>query len=394
MDDDDKTPIKEFDILKEKLEKQSLSDVTEQIMKDLSLLKNTVLDIAITGMSGVGKSSFINALRGMTDYEEGAATIGTTQATMEPKAYPHPTFPKVTLWDLPGIGTPQFESKKYLKKVNFPKYDFFIIVASDRFTTHDVLLAREIQKMEKKFYYVRTKMDQSIEAEKRDPNFKEEKTVEKIRKYCCDSLIEAGEFNPTVFLIFSWNLNKYDFPSLQETLENELDELKKYALIAIMPAFSREVLKKKKAAMESLIFKVALASGVVGAVPIPGLSIACDLGILAVTMIYFCNVFGLNEDSLCRLANHVGKPIDVLKSAITKSSMASNITIKFVSDLLTKSLVHGPRKALKFSVDRIPVLGSLAGGGLSFVTTFYMLKSFLNDVEEDAENVQAKAAES
>ncbi|XP_015271125.1 PREDICTED: interferon-inducible GTPase 5-like, partial [Gekko japonicus] len=331
---------------------------------------------------------------GMTDFGEGAAETGETQTTMERQKYPHPTFPKVTLWDLPGIGTPHFEPKQYLKQVHFAEYDFFIIVASNRFTTIDALLACEIQKMGKKFYYVRTKVDVSIDSERRKPGFSEEKCLEKIRTYCRDNLTQGGESVPMVFLISRWDLDLYDFPLLQETLENDLSDLKREVLIAAMPAFSKEVLKKKKAAMDSFIWKVALVSCGIGAIPVPGLSLVCDIDILVGTMTYFCKAFGLDEGSLHRLANRVGKPVDVLRSAIKKSPMASQITKEFVIDLLTKSLLCGTEMAVEFVIDFVPVLGSPTGGGLSFITTFYLLKNFLHDVEEDAENVWAKAAES
>nr|XP_056702324.1 interferon-inducible GTPase 5-like [Euleptes europaea] len=383
----------ELEKIKDGLENKSLQDVIKQSQEDLKLLENSALDIAITGVSGAGKSSLVNALRGMTDYEKGAAETGEVEITMERKKYPHPTFSKVAIWDLPGIGTSRFKAKEYLKKVNFKEYDCFIIVASNRFTENDVFLAREIHKMGKKFYYVRTKTDVSIDSERRKPDFSEEKCLEEIRKYCCDNLKKAGESNPQVFLISRWDLNMYDFPFLQVTLENDLDGLKRHALILAMPAFSKEVLKKKRATMEVYIRNVALLSCGIGAIPVPGLSLACDLGILVVTMRHFCKVFGLDADSLSRLANRVGIPVDVLRSAIKKSPMASQITKEFVLDLLTKSLVCGTLMAVEFVLDFVPVLGSLAGGGLSFVTTFYILKNFLYDVAEDAENVRAKAAE-
>ncbi|KAL8220087.1 UNVERIFIED_CONTAM: hypothetical protein K2H54_038410 [Gekko kuhli] len=345
------------------LENKNLQDVIDENSNDLNLLENTTLDIAITGMSGAGKSSLVNALRGMPDYGE-------------------------------GIGTPQFEPKEYLEQVNFEKYDFFIIVASNRFTTNDALLACEIQKMGKKFYYVRTKVDVSIDSERRKPNFIQEKCLEEIRTYCRENLTQARESVPMVFLISRWDLQMYDFPFLQETLENDLKGLKRAVLIAAMPAFSKEVLEKKRATMDTFIWKVALASCAIGAVPVPGLSLVCDIGILVGTMRYFCKVFGLDEDCFRRLANRVGKSVDVLQSAIKKSPMASQVTAKFVIDLLTKSLLCGTVMAVEFVLDFVPVLGSLTGGALSFTTTFYILKSFLHDVEEDAENVRAKAAES
>ncbi|XP_015263605.1 PREDICTED: interferon-inducible GTPase 5-like [Gekko japonicus] len=384
----------ELEKLKDDLKYKDLPDVTKQSQEELNLLKYSTLDIAITGVTGAGKSSFVNALRGIQDGEEGAAETGVTETTMEKQGYPHCMFPNVTIWDLPGIGTTTFKAKEYLKKVYIEYYDCFIILSSERFTENDVLLAHEIHKMGKKLYYVRSKVDVSIDAERRKPKFSEEKTLEKIRKYCCDNLTKAGESNPRVFLISRWDLNKYDFSLLQDTLENDLDDIKRHALILTMPAFSKEVLKKKKTAMEALIRKAALVSCGIGAIPVPGLSLVCDIGILATTMRHFCRVFGLDNDSLHRLANQVDIPVNVLQSAVKKSPMASQVNKEFVLDLLTKSFVSGTLMAAEFVLDFVPVLGSLASGGLSFVTTFYILQNFLHDVEEDAENVRAKATES
>ncbi|KAL8219504.1 UNVERIFIED_CONTAM: hypothetical protein K2H54_025962 [Gekko kuhli] len=341
----------------------SLEEVADKARQEWDALGNVKLNIAITGMSGAGKSSLVNALRGMTDYEEGAAPTGVLQTTMDVHGYPHPLFPNVTLWDLPGIRTPTFRPEKYLEKVNFSQYDFFIIVASERFSEKDVLLAQEIKKMQKKYYYVLSKMDVCIDSERRRPNFSEKKTLEKIKNYCCENLKMAGELSPRVFLISRWHLNMYDFPLLQETLEMELDGLKRHALILVLPVFSREILEKKKAAMEAYIWKVALVSCAIGAVPIPGFSLVCDLGILVAALLVFYKVFGLTEDSLCRVANQVGKNYEVLKSAIKKSPMSSEITPEFVVGLLTKSLLCGTLMVLELVFDFVPVLGSLVGGG-------------------------------
>ncbi|XP_015271865.1 PREDICTED: interferon-inducible GTPase 5-like [Gekko japonicus] len=379
--------------LRDDLMYRSLEEVTEDIRQELDELQNVKLDIAITGVSGAGKSSLVNALRGMADYEEGAAKVGIIQTTMECHAYPHPLFPNVTIWDLPGIGTPEFRPKEYLEKVNFSQYDFFMIVTSERFTENDALLAQEITKMKKTFYFVRSKMDVSMAAEIRDPNFNKDKSIQKIRRYCYDNLTKAGESNPRVFLVSRQNLSMYDFPDLQETLENNLDDLKRHALILAMPLFSRTILKKKKAAMEALIWKLAIVSCAIGALPVPGLSLVCDLGILVGALLHFYKVFGLDEASLRRVAKVFGKDYQVLKSAIKKSPMSSEITPKFVAGLLARSLLWATVSVIELVLDIVPVLGSLFGGVSSFVTTFFMLRSFLKDIVEDAENVRAKATE-
>ncbi|KAL8219506.1 UNVERIFIED_CONTAM: hypothetical protein K2H54_025994 [Gekko kuhli] len=188
--------------------------------------EKTRINVAITGVNGAGKSSLINALRGLSDFDEGAADVA--QVTDNPQPYPHPALPHVTLWDLPGTGTLEFSVEKYLQRVNYSRYDFFILVASERFTTHDFELSCAIQKMGKRFCYVRSKMDTSIENERTKPDFNEGATLQKIRKYCLDNLAGAGISSPRVFLVSSWYWEGYDFPLLKKTLENEIDDVEEH----------------------------------------------------------------------------------------------------------------------------------------------------------------------
>uniref|UniRef100_A0A8C3IB26 IRG-type G domain-containing protein n=1 Tax=Chrysemys picta bellii TaxID=8478 RepID=A0A8C3IB26_CHRPI len=142
-------------------------NLSKAISEVLESFENTMLNIAVTGETGAGKSSFINAIRGLETEDKMAAPTGVTEMTTEPTAYPHPTYPNVTLWDLPGIGAMNFRPERYLQQVKFSRYDFFIIIASERFRSSHAALAREIQKMEKKFYFVRCKVDEDLANERR-----------------------------------------------------------------------------------------------------------------------------------------------------------------------------------------------------------------------------------
>ncbi|XP_053254072.1 interferon-inducible GTPase 5-like isoform X2 [Podarcis raffonei] len=389
--------------VKAALEKKTFEAVSAEAQQQSNLLNNVTLEIAITGRSGAGKSSFVNALRGMEDDEEGAALTGVTETTTEPQEYTCPTFPKVKFWDLPGIGTNNFSAKEYLKKVNLSKYDFFIIIASGRFTEDDTNLALEMRENKKKFYYVRSKVDIDIDNYRRSKRISvedthemmqsEKKTLDIIQKDCYDNLKALGESSPRVFLISRWDLSKYDFPLLQETFEKEQDEIKRDVLIMCLPIFTKDSITKKKAAMERLIWKKAIASCTVGLIPVPFLSFGFDIGIVAVTMREICKVFGLDEDSLNILANRVGKPVEELKSAIEHTPSIGKITTEFVMDILKRSAMWGAITVVELVLDFIPVLGSLYGGGSSFATTFYLLKDFLENTVKDAEKVLAKAAE-
>ncbi|XP_067399559.1 interferon-inducible GTPase 5-like [Emydura macquarii macquarii] len=387
--------MEEYNIaeIREALEEGRMAEAALKVQESLEALENAPLNIAVTGESGSGKSSFVNAIRGLRDDEEGAAATGVVQTTMEPTPYPHPTHPNVTLWDLPGIGTPAFQSNTYLERVGFPKYDFFILIASERFRASHAQLAREIQEMGKRFYFVRSKVDADLYAasRRRPASYSEQGVLAQIRDECCRQLQAEGVASPTVFLLSSWELGRYDFLALEETLEKELPSHKRHAFLLALPNLSRGILQRKKEAMQRQIWKLATISCGIAAIPIPGLSVACDVAILVKALAGYRQTFGLDDESLCKLAEKVGKPVEDIREAIT-SPLAKEISRDLVLKLLTKA-GGGALMLVEYLFSTVPVLGSLAAGGISFGTTYYMLRSSLDEVAQDAHNVLIKAFE-
>ncbi|XDV40287.1 hypothetical protein PO909_009404 [Leuciscus waleckii] len=268
---------------------------TNKLKSKLKELENVTLNIAVTGMTGAGKSSFVNALRGLANDDGRAAPTGTTETTMKPNMYPHPFMPNVKIWDLPGIGSPKFRAKKYLKDVKFNTYDFFLIVTSERFKENDIELATAIQKSKKLFYLIRTKIDNDVRAESHKRNFDERMLLSNIREDCKSNLLKVGISK--IFLVSSFQLEKYDFEKLIKTLEDELPENKRFALIQSLPVYSLE-----------------------------GLSVACDFGI------------GLSNQALEVLSERVNKSVEDLKSAMTSRFKDGEGQLTTVHHLLNKGL--------------------------------------------------------
>uniref|UniRef100_A0A8C8RIC0 IRG-type G domain-containing protein n=1 Tax=Pelusios castaneus TaxID=367368 RepID=A0A8C8RIC0_9SAUR len=380
---------KETDDFKAALEAGDLSLAAYMVHKSDELLKKTELNIAITGESGAGKSSFLNALRGMGDEDEGSAETGVTETTKEPMRYQHFKYPNVIFWDLPGIGTPNFQPDTYLEQVIFSRYDFFIILASERFRANHSRLAQEIQRMGKKFYFVRSKVDQDLNNEKHKKSFSEEKILEKMRKDCINNLSGEGMNSPQVFLVSSREFQKYDSPKLQKTLLKELDSHKKHIFLVALPNLSEPILEKKKKALQRQIWKQALKSCFIAAVPLPALSVKCDIGILVDNMRMYCESFGLDDTSLRVLASQVQKSVPELK-AVIKSPLAKEVSKETAEKLLTQATGEGLMVAKHF-VSMIPVAGTIFAAQKSFTVIYKMLNSFLNDVAEDAQRVLIKA---
>ncbi|XP_067305754.1 immunity-related GTPase family, e4 isoform X2 [Pseudorasbora parva] len=239
--------------------------------EQLDILDSVTLNIAVTGETGAGKSAFINSFRGLGDEDDNSAPTGITETTKQMTMYTHPTKPNIRLWDLPGTGMPKFKANKFLKDVKFETYDLFIIISSERFKENDVFLAKEIQKKKKSFYFVRTKIDNDIRSVAQKRNFNEQQVLCTIREDCIRNLKEVG--NPKVFLISSYDLGKYEFQKLVDTLEFDLSEHKRFALVQSLPVCSLAMLEKKKEAMEKLIWLAALASGLGAFVPAPVVSL-------------------------------------------------------------------------------------------------------------------------
>ncbi|KAG6926135.1 immunity related GTPase cinema [Chelydra serpentina] len=149
--------------------------------RTLESFNSHTLSIAVTGESGSGKSSLINAMRGLHAGDEGAAGTGMLNIMAHPIAYPDPVLPGVTLWDLPWVGMSYFPLNS--EQLNLNPFEFFIIVGFQRFRSEHARLIHEIRRMGKRFYFVRSKADMDLDASRRQrpSSYDEERILEQIR---------------------------------------------------------------------------------------------------------------------------------------------------------------------------------------------------------------------
>uniref|UniRef100_A0A3Q3EID7 IRG-type G domain-containing protein n=1 Tax=Labrus bergylta TaxID=56723 RepID=A0A3Q3EID7_9LABR len=379
--------------IKEALEKNDQNLAVAKIQEYLDKDQNVPLNIAVTGECGSGKSSFVNAIRGIDNKDEKAAPTGCVETTMEVTPYPHPNHPNVIFSDLPGIGTNNYPAAKYLKMVGFEKFDFFIIISADRFRENDLKLAKEIRKMEKKFYFVRSKIDHNIRDEKiSQREFNEERTLTQIRNNCIQGLQDQGLQSPQVFLVSSFDLKLYDFPLLVETLKEELPELQKDAFLLVMPNISLDMIKEKKKTFKAKVKYWAMLSAAGAGVPVPGVSVAVDIALLVSVVTTYVLGFGLDIPSLKRMANYSGVPYEELKKVI----MSTLAAVKVTPELLMRLLAQFSSLALLLAAEEgtrfIPILGIPAAVGLSFTFTYRSLNMILDMIADDAERVFTRVA--
>ncbi|KAK9539430.1 hypothetical protein VZT92_004538 [Zoarces viviparus] len=374
--------------VQELIQTRGLAEAAVTIKAYLDEQKNIPVNIGITGETGSGKSTFVNAFRGLDDRDKGAAPTGVVETTSEVTPYPHPHHPNVVLWDIPGIGTTNFPADKYQELVQFEKFDFFIIISATRFRENDAKLAEEIQRMGKKFYFVRSKIDDDVRNEKRGQKsaFNEEQTLNIIRENCIQ-----GVKSKQVFLVSSVELHLYDFHLLEETLREELPAHKRHALLLAVPNVSLGIISKKKEALQSQIKWQALISAGIATVPVPGLSFAADITLLVGVIIQYQVSFGLDRYSLQNLARSADVPLNDLKAVMTSPLAGKKISTELIIKLLSTSMVGAALLVAEEGFRFIPLIGIPAAMGLSSMSTYIALDTFLTMLAEDAQSVFKKA---
>ena len=160
----------------------------------------------------------------LNDDDDGAAKVDVVEATTEPTEYQHPDNPKITLVDLPGMGTPNYKDlKTYCKTVD---------------------LAEEVKKMGKSFFLVRTKIDNDFKS-KKGKSVNEAEILEKIRKYCFENVKNLISSEKEIFLISNYNKEKWDFDRLISAISDALPIRQRECLTLSLSNVTRECLKRK-----------------------------------------------------------------------------------------------------------------------------------------------------
>ncbi|XP_073426738.1 interferon-inducible GTPase 5-like [Dendrobates tinctorius] len=404
MDSQFLVPETELQEMKNYFENRDLAEAVEGVKRCLADIDKVTLNVAVTGESGSGKSTFINVIRGLGDEEEDSAKTGVVETTTVPSPYLHPHHKNVKYWDLPGIGSPVFKPKDYLQLVKFHQYDFFLIITTERFRECHILLAQAIKSMGKKFYFLRSKIDSVLKGCRRGrTNYcKDEDLLKEIHEDCVNGLRAGGIENPQVFLISSLEPEKYDYYLIQKTLEDELQSHKRHVFLLSQPNFFHQAVEKKKKAFLSQIWKWAIISAMNVATSqrlgtssmscVPYLSANGDLTLMVNILEEYKKAFGLDARSLKMLSDTFGKDLENLRSMIRTTMALEEITHELVFHHLKSQGLTDMGRIVTACVNQfVPQIGTLASGGVAFGTTYWTLSSFLSAMAEDATRVVTMA---
>ncbi|XP_005001324.2 interferon-gamma-inducible GTPase 10-like isoform X2 [Cavia porcellus] len=361
--------------IKEAFSVGNLQAVVDAIQEILSAAENAVLEVAVIGESGTGKSSFINALRGLGHEEEGAAKGGVVETTMKKTPYKHPQYPNVTFWDLPGVGTRTFAPDTYLEAVGFATFDFFIIISSSRFTCNDALLARKIQEAGKSFYFVRSKVDSDLYNEQtaKPLSFQRERVLQEIQDYCLANLCDIGVPDPRIFLVSNFHVHEFDFPDLQRTMLEELPAHKRHVFVLMLPALSEASIELKRSILKEMIWLEALKLSAVAFIPLGSIFKSFDLPEQEACLQLYRKYFGLDDESIEVIAKKLHTSVQDIKG--------------YLRCLDSSALLQDASKAAK-AIYCAAKICAVTGGPIS--STMYFLKAYfirskiLDAVAQDA----------
>ena len=124
---------------------------------DLDMSK---LLVAVVGDSGSGKSSLINALRGLKSYEKGAAKVGVTEMFTPPTLYEWNDT--MALVDFPGGGTVTYTAEEYVEEFKMYCFDVVLVVFSGRVRGLTGTIAVKMREFGRTTLCLRNKCDQDV----------------------------------------------------------------------------------------------------------------------------------------------------------------------------------------------------------------------------------------
>ncbi|KIJ13108.1 hypothetical protein PAXINDRAFT_61651, partial [Paxillus involutus ATCC 200175] len=163
-----------------------------QYMEDL-------FHFAVAGVAGGGKSSLINAFRGLRNLDTGAAPTGVTETTLAISRLPDPNEENPFVWyDIPGAGTMKIKDWQYFNEQGLYVFDCIVIVFDSRFTMTDIAMLINCKRFGIPSYIVRSKSDIHIrnimlergynsDDDKVDPDGRETLYAEAREQYIADT---------------------------------------------------------------------------------------------------------------------------------------------------------------------------------------------------------------
>ena len=242
---------------------------------------------------------------------------------------------------------------------------------------------------------MRTKIGIDISNnEKSHPQTHNEEAVqEEIRESIATQLKENRCDDIPIFLIDNLEPNKFEFEKLKLKLIEDFPELKKAALILSIQSWEKDIVKFKVAELRRRIWKKALLSSAVAAVPIPGLSLAADMAMVRHEADFYFKRLNLDDKSLHRYAKLYSADYNKMKSVINKEMKALEGIKELIKTAAVPTIVVSSLALIAAKIFLpLAVIGNMISVPLSFKGTYSTLKFVLDTYEKVAIEVAKEVA--
>ncbi|GAA6108023.1 T-cell-specific guanine nucleotide triphosphate-binding protein 2 [Tachysurus ichikawai] len=210
---------------------------TGKLKTTLEALENFQLDVAVLGDSQSGVTTL---LTGLIRQQNGAFCSAHAKT---PATSTH--YPNVRFWDMSGIENIMENSLDEMTEI-LDTFDFYLLIVSEWKRAHHIDLARVIQKLQKKYHFVQTKIDCHLQAQE-DLCCLETEILDGLRAQCAEELQRAKLDNSQLFLINSLDRKAFDFVSLESVLGSDLDTIR----ISAFAYYVDIIVRNKKQAQSS-----------------------------------------------------------------------------------------------------------------------------------------------
>ena len=255
------------------------------------------------------------------------------------------------------------------------------------------MLAQEIRKQGKSFFFIRTKIDMDYLNERRKKSFNEADMLRKIRMDCLKNLAEEG-YNPisgedNVFLISNHHQKKWDFDRLTQAILDALPRYQRECLtlsLNTLTCLSREILVRKVDVLRGRMWLVAGASAAVACFPLPGLSFGVDAALIFNEITQYLAQLGIPKEG--------SEIFEILRDTTKRQVVSLYLNFASIAGIASFFASEASAEAAAEEFVRfIPFIGSAIAGTLSFAGTLTILRIALNRIEAVALAVLEDAAQ-
>lgn len=140
--------------------------------------RNDTFHLAVAGSAGTGKSSLVNAFRGIPNSHPDAAQTGVVETTTKISRYSDRDAggvrETIAWYDVPGAGTLSVPGWEYFNDMGLYIFDAIIVAVDGRLTEIDVEILRNSERYLIPTFIVRTKADVHVANMARDAGEEEE----------------------------------------------------------------------------------------------------------------------------------------------------------------------------------------------------------------------------